>query len=74
MFYKIIAKVLANKLKLTLLEIILPTQSAFILERLVSDNIKSTSIALKSNMSKAYDKIKRDFLRVVMHKMSFDGK
>lgn len=37
--YKIIAKVLANRLKTILLAIIPPTQSAFTLDRLIMDNI-----------------------------------
>lgn len=71
--YKIITKVLANKLKRVLLVIISNTQSAFIYDRLITNNIMVTyevlhtmktrqkevigSMTLKLNMSKAYDRI-----------------
>ena len=69
--YKLIAKVVANRLKKFLIQTIPDSQSAFLLERLISDNIlvafetlhylkrKTTSkmgyVALKLDMSKAYD-------------------
>lgn len=76
--YKIISKVLANRLKLILPQIISPTQSAFVLGRLIIDNIllayktlhtmhcrkkgKNGSLALKLDISKAYDWVEWDFL------------
>lgn len=73
MIYKIIAKVLANRLKRVLPFIISFTQSAFISSRLITDNIlvafealhtmdgrmkvKEGFMALKLDMSKAYDRV-----------------
>jgi len=77
--YKLIAKVLANRLKPFLPQIILETQSAFMLERIITNNnliahemlhyLKSKRMcklgfmALKFDMSKAYDRIEWIFLK-----------
>ena len=71
--YKIIAKVLANCLKKILPQIILESQSAFVPGRLIADNIliafetlhhmqhmkggRQGYMALKLDMSKAYDRV-----------------
>ena len=71
--YKIASKVIANRLKKVLPSIINDTQSAFMHDRLITDNIlvayemihhisqkksgKASDLALKLNMSKAYDKV-----------------
>ena len=71
--YKLIAKVLANRMKKVLGEIISPNQSAFILGRLITDNtiiafetfhtmdtcLKGAEgfMALKLDVSKAYDRV-----------------
>ncbi|KAM6542808.1 hypothetical protein CsatB_007255 [Cannabis sativa] len=86
--YKVIAKVLANRMKLIIDQIISPTQSAFIPGRLISDNImiafevmhylkrkvhgKKGYMALKLDMSKAYDRVEWGYLRAVMVQMGFD--
>ena len=71
--YKIIFKVLANRLKQVLLHIISPTQSAFVPGRLITDNApvayetlhtmharkkgKKGTLALKLDINKAYDHV-----------------
>ena len=85
--YKIISKVLANRLKQILPHIISPTQSAFVPGRLITDNFlvayetlhtmnghkkgKKGSLALKLDISKAYDRVEWKFLRGIMVKMGF---
>jgi hypothetical protein len=85
--YKIIAKVLANRLKSILPHIISANQSAFIPGRLISDNIvaayetlhtiqsrmwsKVGYMGIKLDMSKAYDKVEWSFLEAVMRRMEF---
>ena len=89
-FYKIFSKVLANRLKRVLPQIISEHQSAFIKGRLIIDNIlvafktlhymknhnfgNSGYMALKLDMSKAYDRVEWSFLRVVMIKMGFNDR
>lgn len=86
--YKIIAKMLANRLKAILKEIIAPYQCAFVPNRLITDNIiigyeclhkiryrrkgKQSYMTLKLDISKAYDRIEWNFLKAVMLKLGFD--
>lgn len=86
-FYKILAGSLANRLKTILPDIISPTQTAFIPGRLITDNVivafealhtmKSRLkgnygyMALKLDMSKAYDQIEWVFLELVLQKLGF---
>jgi hypothetical protein len=85
--YKLISKVLANQLKVLLPTIISCTQSAFILGRLITDNIiaafetihtmqtrmwsKVGYMGVKLDMTKAYDRVEWRFLEAVMIKMGF---
>jgi hypothetical protein len=83
-----VPKVLANRLKKILPDIISLTQSAFIPGRLISDNIliayelthylknkkrgKIGYAAIKLDMSKAYDRVEWRFLKEVMARMGFN--
>lgn len=86
MLYKLIAKVLANRLKVVLPHVISNTQSAFILGRLITDNVlvayealhtmatrlqgKKGYMALKFDMSKV-DRVEWVFLEAIMRKLGF---
>ena len=85
--YKICSKVLTNRLKLILPDIISPSQSAFISGCLISDNCLVASkighamkkknsgwngmMALKLDISKAYDRIEWSFLEQMMRHLGF---
>ena len=85
--YKIISKVIANRLKPMLNSIFSETQSAFIADRLISDNIliafefvhhmktnctrKKGFMAMKLDMSKAYDRVEWRFPEQILLKLGF---
>jgi hypothetical protein len=85
--YKLISKVLANRLKVLLPHIISQTQSAFIPGRLITDNVllayeithmmhkikggSDSLVAVKLDMSKAYDRMEWSFMEMIMEKMGF---
>lgn len=82
MIYKIIAKTLANRLKIHLADIISDEQNAFVLGRLITDyetihairrmkGGKKGLMAFKLDMSKAYDRVKWSFLQAIMLKLGF---
>ena len=87
--YKLVAKVLANRLKKILSLIIHESQSGFVPGRLITDNIlvayecfhymrkkksgKEGFMGLKLDMSKAYDRVEWRFLEQMMIKMGFPG-
>ena len=85
--YRIIAKNIANRLKIILHQIISLTQSTFIPNRLMTDNIiigyeclhkirhskskKQGLVALKLDISKAYDRVEWSFVEASMLKLGF---
>lgn len=85
--YKIIAKVLTNRLKLVFPYIISDNQSAFVKDRSITDNILVAfeiihhtnrkkkggegEVALKLDISKAYDRVSWAFLRHRLKIMGF---
>lgn len=85
--YKIVSKVLANRLKEVIDLVIAEEQSAFIPGRLISDNImisfeimhymkrktqgKKGWMALKLDMSKAYDRVEWSYIRAMLSKLGF---
>ena len=88
--YKIVSKVLANRLKAILPYVISENQSVFQVGGVITDNIfmafetlhymkhhkkgKSGFMALKLDMSKADDRVEWIFLENIMTKMGFDVK
>ena len=86
--YKIVSKVIANRLKKILPSIISETQSTFVHGRLITNNVliafetmhhiskkksgKVGEMALKLDMSKAYDRVKWECLEKIMEKLGLD--
>lgn len=84
----IISKVLSSRLKQILPDLISETQSAFVARRLITDYIlvaqemfqalrknpscQSKYVAIKTDMSKAYDRVEWSFLETLMEKIGFD--
>ena len=85
--YKIISKVLCQRLKIFLPSHVLETQSAFMAGRLIYDNIliaqemfhglqtnkacQEKYMTIKTDMSKAYDRVECDFIKALLQKMGF---
>lgn len=87
--YKIGVKVLANRLKIILAQIISPWQSAFVPGRIISDNSlvaaevahflhnkrigREGMLVVKLDMSKTYDRVEWGFLREMMRCLGFSS-
>ena len=86
-YYKVISKLLSIRLKPVLQGIISENQSAFVPGRAISDNVlithevlhylkvsgatKHCTMAVKSDISKAYDRLEWSFIREVLERMGF---
>ncbi|XP_056850872.1 uncharacterized protein LOC130500150 [Raphanus sativus] len=86
--YKIISKLLCKRLKRVIPRLISETQSAFVAKRLITDNIliaqesfhalrtnqrcREDFMAIKTDMSKAYDIVEWSFIATLLLKMGFD--
>lgn len=85
--YKIVSKVLCNRMKSVLPGLVNLAQSAFVAGRSIQDNIliafevihmmknkrrgKSGDVALKIDISKAYDKVDWRYLKLILYKLGF---
>lgn len=85
--YKIVARILCDRLKQVLPQIISETQGAFVAERSITDNIiiahemvhglrtndsiSTDFMAVKTDMSKAFDRVEWAFLETLLERMGF---
>ncbi|XP_061340525.1 uncharacterized protein LOC133287003 [Gastrolobium bilobum] len=86
--YKGLSKILANRIKPLLMEIISPNQASFVPKRNIQDNIiivqelihsmhrmkgKKSFLSIKIDLEKAYDKLSWSFIRSVLEDLKFPG-
>ena len=83
--YKVITKILANRIKPMLSGLVNKAQATFVDERSIGDNVLLTQelvfqyhlhkrpprCAMKVDLAKAYDTVEWDFLLIVLHLMNF---
>lgn len=83
--YKIMAKIIANRLKPFLPHLILPNQGGFVEKRQIWDNVilvqeaihsscmnGEKGMIIKIDMANAFDRVKHSFLNVVLRKFGFN--
>lgn len=87
--YKIVSKIICARLKRVLPQLVSPTQGAFVSGILISNNLliahemihgfptnpscKEDFLAIKTDMSKAYDRVEWNFLEELLTKMGFEA-
>ncbi|CAA7062156.1 unnamed protein product [Microthlaspi erraticum] len=89
-YFKVISKILTLRLQPILHDMVSENQSAFVPQRAISDNVlithetlhylktskakKEVYMAVKSDMTKAYDRIEWEFVRLVLKRLGFHSK